>query len=554
MKINLLKEKILNFKEQKLISEEEYSTILRLSENNKNYLSNLLNIIHTNEDFVINEIIKDLNLKKADINNVQINQNIFDVLSLKTVFFYKFLPLTLNDNDLYIAYHNPFDFNIMDNIKAVTGFNIIPLIASKSDINKSLRKHFGVAAETVETLNSQNQYKNDDNDYLLTLEKNVIDSNDTDASIIKFVNQVLNEAINERATDIHIEPYEDYLNIRYRIDGILYDAPFQKDILHLHAPIISRIKILSGLNISKRKIPQDGRFKISINKNELDLRVSILPTTWGEAAVIRILMGAYDFISMDNIGLLDNHLRILKECINIPHGLILVTGPTGSGKTTTLYSFLSSLNAKDKKIITIEDPIEYLIKGITQLQVNNNVDFTFAKGLRSILRHDPDVIMVGEIRDKETAEIAIQSALTGHLVFSTLHTNDAISAITRLIDLGIEPFLLSSCLEGVIAQRLVRTLCKNCILQTTHNQKTTYKSDGCNACNFTGYKGRSAIFEIIRLDTELKNLIHGNAQQKIIKSYLEKINFQSLREHGLIKVENGITSLSEVLRVSVDYK
>ena len=383
-----------------------------------------------------------------------------------------------------------------------------------------------------------------------------------DAPIIRLVNSLLSQAIRERASDIHIEPFEKEMVARFRIDGILYNIlTIQK---RFQASIASRVKIMSGLNIAEKRLPQDGGMRIKIGGRDVDIRVSIVPTAFGERIVLRLLYRESALLPLDKIGFSGDTLARFHEFIERPHGIILVTGPTGSGKTTTLYAALSKINSPDKNIITIEDPIEYQLKGIGQIQVNPKIQLTFAAGLRSVLRQDPDVILVGEIRDSETAEIAIQAALTGHLVFSTLHTNDAAGAVTRLLDMRIEPFLISSSVMAILAQRLVRVLCRECRepyqmtpaeineleVKTGTEGKTVYRAKGCPACFNTGYLGRSAIYELLSVDDEIRQLIMKNTDASTIKALAMQKGMRTLRQDGAARVLEGLTSVDEVVRVT----
>jgi general secretion pathway protein E len=384
----------------------------------------------------------------------------------------------------------------------------------------------------------------------------------SDAPIIKLVNHILSQSIKARASDIHIEPYQDSFKIRYRVDGILYDLLTPPK--WIQPALISRIKVMAKLNIAEKRLPQDGRFEVKIGQQLIDVRTSTLPTTFGERVVMRLLNKTSSIFSLTEVGLSPEQLVLVDQLSTAPNGIILVTGPTGSGKTTTLYSVLSSINKPDINIITIEDPVEYQIKGISQIQVNPKIDLTFARGLRSIVRQDPDVILVGEIRDHETAEIAIQSALTGHLVFSTLHTNDSATAITRLVDIGVEPFLISSAVEAVIAQRLVRVLCEHCkepykpdmalqklgIRPDRLGKYIFYRAAGCDQCFHTGYRGRIGIFEIMLLDPKLKALIQRTHDSFQIKEEALKLGLITLRRDGIEKVLRGITTVEEVVRVT----
>lgn len=385
----------------------------------------------------------------------------------------------------------------------------------------------------------------------------------SDAPIIKLVNHIISQSIKARASDIHVEPYQDSFKVRNRIDGILYDllAPPK----WVQPALISRLKVMAKLNIAEKRLPQDGRFDVKIGAQEIDVRVSTIPTAFGERVVLRLLNKTSSVFELTELGLAPERLKLLEELVHTPNGIILVTGPTGSGKTTTLYAVLQSINKPDINIITVEDPIEYQIKGISQIQVNPKIELTFARGLRSIVRQDPDVILIGEIRDKETADIAVQSALTGHLVFSTLHTNDSASAVTRLVDIGVEPFLISSSLTAIIAQRLVRVLCNECkerfrpdnlALQSVgidparFGDRSLYRARGCESCFHTGYRGRSAIFEILVLDERLKSLILKTYDSNKIKKKAVENRMITLRQDGVQKLIEGRTTIEEVFRVT----
>jgi general secretion pathway protein E/type IV pilus assembly protein PilB len=390
-----------------------------------------------------------------------------------------------------------------------------------------------------------------------------LDTAAEDASIIRFVNQVLRDAIELRSSDIHLEPFEDELRIRYRIDGVLQDVPVPAQIKRFQPAIVSRVKILSHLNIAEKRLPQDGRIKIRIDDAEVDIRVSVIPMLHGEAVVMRLLRQNATLRGMKELGADTRELECFRRVLQLPHGIILVTGPTGSGKTSTLYTALNEINDADRKIITIEDPVEYQLKGVNQIQVSEKAGLTFARGLRSILRHDPDVILIGEIRDQETAQIAVQASLTGHLVFSTLHTNDAPGALTRLVDMGVEPYLVASSLEAVLAQRLVRVLCNHC-KQPDHSpaaqafkaqvgipaETIIYKSVGCRECRHTGFFGRHAIFEWMDTTNEIGQLILKNASSDLIRDAARASGMRTLAEDGWRLVRMGVTTVEEVLSVT----
>lgn len=472
----------------------------------------------------------------------EIDKAVISRVPAKIAYHYKLMPISLKDGYLTIALANPLDIYTLDDIRLLLDCEIKPVLCSETEIVKAIKKYYGIGADTVEGMLDEK----------LTLEveipgkeKEVEDISILveDASIIKFVNEIILEAINEGATDIHFEPYEKDFRIRYRIDGLLYEIPTPYKIRHFQQAISSRIKVMADLNIAEHRLPQDGKIKIKVGISEYDLRVSVLPTPFGESVSIRIL--SRKPYTLEELGFFDEDLKLINKLITQPYGMILVTGPTGSGKTTTLYACLNKINSKEKNIITIEDPIEYQIKGITQMQVLPKIDFTFANALRSMLRHDPDIIMVGEIRDLETAELAIRTALTGHLVFSTLHTNDTVGAITRLVDMKIEPYLITSALQAIIAQRLVRKICPNC------SSPANDQNPGCEDCKYTGYKGRTGIYEILVLSDEIKDLILNQMPTYKIKEKAIELGMTTLVTNGLRKVEMGVTTKLEILRVTL---
>ena len=472
-----------------------------------------------------------------------IEKDVIKKLPPKFASHYKVMPIAFKDGVLTVAMRDPLNVEIIDEISLAVDVPIHPVSASEKDILETIRKYYGVGAETIEhmmgTVRSIQKRE----------EIEQIDEIDSEASIAKFLNQILFEAYRDRSTDIHIEPFENVLHIRYRIDGLLYDAKVPQNIWHFKDSINSRIKILSNLNIAEKRIPQDGRFKVRIQEVELDLRVSFLPTLYGESVVIRLL-NTTRLLSLEELGLQTKDIHFLEQLIKKPHGIIFLTGPTGSGKTTTLYSGLSRINTEHTKIITIEDPIEYQLKGITQIQINPKVGVTFANGLRSMLRHDPDMMMVGEVRDKETAEIAIQVALTGHLIFSTLHTNDAASGITRLLDMGVEPYLITSTVECFIDQRLIRKICPDCKESKEVNGAVTYYGKGCGHCHMTGYKEREGIYEFLLMTEEIRQLIMQRQTASVIKEKAVAQGMKTLSEAGWEKVKAGITTPEEILRVT----
>lgn len=473
---------------------------------------------------------------------------------------YKIMPVKLENDTLTFATTQPLNTQIQDEVGLIVDTKLKAVLSSEKDILEAIRRYYGVGAETIEQIMDTVGVAARPREEISNIE-----DIDSEASIGKFLNQILLEAYKDSATDIHIEPFEDQLQVRYRIDGVLYDAKVPANIKHFKDSINSRIKILSNLNIAEKRMPQDGRFKVRVGEIDLDLRVSFLPTPYGESVVLRLLNTArlYDF---NELGLTAREQDILEGLIRRPHGILFLTGPTGSGKTTTLYACLSRLNTEDQKIITIEDPVEYQLKGITQVQINPQIGLTFARGLRSMLRHDPDMMMVGEVRDMETAEIAIQVALTGHLIFSTLHTNDAASGVTRLLDMGVEPYLITSTVEGFIAQRLVRILCPKCKqaasltpamikdfgagLEREAVDAVIYESKGCETCHFTGFSGREAIYEFLVMNEGIRRLIMERGTAGQIKEKAVGYGMKTLRQAGWEKVKKGGTTLQEVIRVT----
>jgi general secretion pathway protein E len=460
-----------------------------------------------------------------------------------------------------IAVNNPTVFQTIDDIARMTGMDAYELVLSTKDaITSAINLCYDMNRDSAQQLVQDME----ENESLVISEiestADLLDDT-SDAPIIKLVNHIISQAAKARASDIHIEPYQDSFKVRYRVDGILYD--FLSPPKAIQSALISRIKVMSSMNIAERRLPQDGRLQVKIGDQDIDVRISTVPTAFGERVVLRLLNKSGSLLSLMELGLSEQSLALLQKIIAVPHGIVLVTGPTGSGKTTTLYAVLSTINKPDINIITIEDPIEYQLRGISQIQVNPKIDLTFARGLRSIVRQDPDVILVGEIRDMETAEIAVQSALTGHLVFSTLHTNDSASAITRLVDIGVEPFLISSSVIAVAAQRLIRILCKDCkqpylpdaamlegmgINPALLKNHTIYRAVGCPHCFHTGYRGRVAIIEIMFMDDQLKSVVLKTFDANIIKTHAK--NMLTLRQDGIRKILEGITTIEEVVRVT----
>ena len=475
------------------------------------------------------------------------------------------LPLGQEDGVVTVASNRLFDTSGLDELRLASGLEFRVALAPSAEITRCIKGLLGVGADTLQSLVSEagdeavqvvDHETDEDMDLSAAAE---------DASIVKFVNQVIAEAIDRRATDVHFEPFEDALRVRYRVDGVLQEANIPPEVLQFQPAIVSRVKILSRLDIAEKRLPQDGRIRLKVAGREVDVRVSVIPMLHGEAVVLRLLDRTAMLLGLEHLGMSQRDRSIFERLLAIPHGIILVTGPTGSGKTTTLYAALSRINDVTRKIVTIEDPIEYHLRGINQIQVSTKAGLSFARGLRSILRHDPDVILVGEIRDRETAEIAVQASLTGHLVFSTLHTNDAPGALTRLVDMGIEPYLVASSLEAVLAQRLVRLICPHCKESFAPEEAGTltaefgdeapqalYRGRGCRACQGTRYHGRTGIFETMLVTAEIRAMILDRASAGEIRRMAAQQGMKSLREDGWRLVRSGRTTLEEVLRVTKD--
>ena len=467
-----------------------------------------------------------------------------DTESLKRVPFkyadyYCLLPLRFEGEVLYCALANPFDRIHRTEIERVLDTAIEPAWALSSDIREAIKCSYGIGAQLDKESHSTE-----------SVQRAVVND---EAPAIALVEEILLDAHKKRATDVHLEPYETHLRIRYRVDGMLYQQKLAGTIRDKYDAVVARIKVLANMNLADRRRPQDGRLRTTVQGQDFDLRISILPTSHGEAVDIRLLSESQISVDLVELGLSEPALTHVERSLSKQNGIILVTGPTGSGKTTTLYNFLRKLNTPERKIITIEDPIEYQVDGITQLQVHSDIDFTFANGLRSMLRHDPDVMMVGEIRDKETAKIAIQVALTGHLVLSTLHTNDALSSVSRLDDMGAERYLLASTVACIIAQRLVRRICPACKQESQIESPdltfATFEGAGCLNCNRSGYFGRTGVFEVVQMNERLRELIVGRAPLSVLRQEANQQRMQSLYESGLDKVKAGITTYAEVLRV-----
>ncbi len=507
-------------------------------------------------------LAKSYGLRFTTLDDIDPDRELLSLFPARILLKEELLPLQRVNGSVEVATSRLFATQALDTLKTLTGLRIKHVLAPTESIRREMKKRLGVGADTIDTLDEDNPLQVVDED---GEEDGNLESAAEDASIIRFVNQVLSDAIELRASDIHLEPFEDELRIRYRIDGVLQEVPVPAQIKRFQPAIVSRVKILSHLNIAEKRLPQDGRIKIRLANNEVDIRVSIIPMLHGEAVVMRLLRQKATLLGMQQLGMDPKELKMFNRILALPHGIILVTGPTGSGKTTTLYTALSAINDSVRKIITIEDPIEYQLRGINQIQVSEKSGLTFSRGLRSILRHDPDVILVGEIRDQETAQIAVQASLTGHLVFSTLHTNDAPGALTRLVDMNVEPYLVASSLEAVLAQRLVRVLCPECKTEDTSDttaalkeqlrfapDQIVFRAVGCGACRNTGYHGRQGVFEWMDLNNEIRQMILKNCSSGEIREAAVRAGLRSLSDDGWRLVRKGTTTPEEVMRVTKD--
>ena len=517
---------------------------------------------HAAEHAFLEALATALKLRFIPLAGLTIESALLEALPTKLVFQYNVIPVGIENGVLIVATNDPFNTDLIDTLRLASGKRVRMALSTSADIAKASKKFYGVGADTVEKLIEDDRIEVSVDDSSLKADLSELDQ---EASIVKFVNQVIWEAFNERATDIHLEPMEDLLRIRYRVDGVLHQTPLPHQLNRFQAAIISRIKVMANMDIAEKRLPQDGRIGLRIQGEDIDIRVSTMPTVYGESVSLRLLMKGKSLIGLSELGMCDDDVSVIKQLIHKPNGIILVTGPTGSGKSTSLYSYLQEINALNVRILTVEDPIEYEMAGVNQVQLREDIGLTFATALRTFLRQDPDIIMVGEIRDFETAEIAIRASLTGHLVFSTLHTNDASGAVTRLLDMNVEPFLVASAVRAIVAQRLVRTICESCKQPTKvdrlvlkdagfpMDRLTDYRlpeGSGCDKCRGTGFRGRTGIYEILRITERLEPLIIARAATSRIKQESLAQGMRTLRDDGWDKVARGITTVTEVLRAS----
>ena len=545
--------------EQGKLKPEHLQTALATCQDGERLDRALVRLGYVAEQDVLEVWGRQLRLPVVDLSSIRIDAEAVRAVPSKVVHRRRLVPIRLDGDTLQVATSEPFDIYAFDELRMMTGYKIAPTLAAEAEIDRVIKEHYGVGGETVSSMIEESED--------VELVSDIVEENGDlfemaqEASVVKLVNEILVEALNKRATDIHIEPLENDLRIRYRVDGVMHDQVIPPQIRRFQAAIISRIKILAQMNIAEKRLPQDGSFKVRVHGREVDIRVSVIPMQFGEGVVLRILDKQSLLLSLTDLGMEESCFERFKHLIEMPHGIMLVTGPTGSGKTTTLYAALAQIVSPTIKVLTIEEPVEYNLPGVNQVPVNTKIGLTFAHGLRSFLRHDPDVIMVGEIRDKDTAEVAIQASLTGHLVFSTLHTNDAATAATRLLDMGVEPFLVASTVEGVMAQRLVRKVCPSCKQQYQpdaallppdfeYDGRPLWRGVGCRECHDSGYLGRVGVFELLRVDSTVRELIMARASTEKIIEAGRANGLALLREDGWHKVLAGVTTPEEVVRVT----
>ncbi len=511
---------------------------------------------YVTNDEIIKTLEKQLGIRYVDLATINVDKNVPEMISERMARRHKIIPIKIEDGELYLAMADPLDIYAMDDVSLVTGYNVKPLISTDDAVKEAIDRYYrtGNAEEALEEF---------DENYAMNMALDQFEEtameNIKNAPVVKLINTIIYQAAKAGASDIHIEPYEDSIRVRYRIDGELQN--YLNIAKYIHPAIVTRIKIMGKMDIAEKRIPQDGREETNIEGYDIDMRISILPTVHGEKIVIRLLNRENSIMNKEQIGFTPQNLKAFNRIIQSTYGIILLVGPTGSGKTTTLYAVLREINDTKKNIITVEDPVEYHIKGINHTQVNNKAGLGFATALRSILRQDPDIIMIGEIRDAETAQIAVRASITGHLVLSTIHTNDTASTVARLVDMGVETYLVSSALSGVVAQRLVKTICQRCKesyfpdaverqLLGIEEGIEVYRGAGCNACNNTGYKGRTAIHEVLPITSRIKELVNQGANAQEIKREAISEGMMTLQQSGISLVLEGRTTIEELLKVT----
>jgi type IV pilus assembly protein PilB len=554
-------------KDKGFVTEEQIREALAIQKQKGGLLGDILESLrYVSHKQIMQALGEHLGLEIVDIENIEIPSEIINLIPHAIAQLYRLIPIDIKDNTLTVAQEDALNFETIDDLRLILKHSIKPVLCGKIAVTRALEKYYPRKHESVEQLLSD--FKKDGS-YIASVRGEYIDIDELKkmadaAPVKKWVGLMFLDAIINKASDIHFEAFENEFRVRYRIDGLLYEkiSPPKQ----LGVPIASRIKVISGMDISERKLPQDGRIQLNVGGTPIDMRVSTLPTKFGESIVMRLLNKSAVSLNLDTLGFDSEELKLMYQLSNKPNGIILVTGPTGSGKTTTLYATLNYLNDIGTKIITTEDPVEYDIDGLIQVQINPSIGVVFASCLRAILRQDPDIILVGEIRDEESARIAIQASLTGHLVFSTLHTNDAPTTVTRLIDINIKPYLIAATVEAIISQRLVRKICVSCkeeyepseeslmelnLTKADVTGKTFFKGKGCNNCNKTGYKGRMGIYEIMVINNEIRHLIIKQANTNTIRTAAKNNGMKTLRDSGLKAVYNGLTTIPEVVRETI---
>ena len=553
--------------EQGFVTESQIEEALKIQRDKGGVIGEILRTLgYAGEDAIVTALGIQSGMETVDLDNISIPPEVIEKVSVSIASIYRIVPISFENNTLTVAMAEPHNLDVLDDLRFMLSCEVHGAIASESSVDAAIEKFYSTKKAEVDNIvrNIQTSNAGDievdfshkEGSINLDLQEQI-----TSAPVVKLLNYILVQAIKDQSSDIHFEPFEDDFKVRYRVDGVLYDMlPPPR---HLAHAITSRVKVMSQLNIAETRLPQDGRIQLTIGGKPVDMRVSTLPTLFGESVVMRVLDRSVISLDLDRLGLREDELNTFRSLINKPHGIVLVTGPTGSGKTTTLYSCLNEANDIGIKIITTEDPVEYDLDGIVQVEINEGIGVTFAACLRSILRQDPDKILVGEIRDIETAEIAIRASLTGHLVFSTLHTNDAPSAVTRLLDMSLEPFLIAATVEAVIGQRLVRNICTHCkeayeptddmlmqlnLTREDVRDKTFYYGKGCDNCNNTGYRGRSAVFEVMMMTDRIRELLQQRASTSAIWQIAREQGMRTMRESGLLKIYDGTTTIEEVVR------
>ena len=540
----------------------EQLTVARGEQNGSRIDQTLIKMGMITEDAVLQTLSAEFGMDYIDLKEVDVDIELLNQFPTSAIYRHSLLPLYRQNGHVVVATDDPLNLEGIDELGTVSGLRLEPVLTRSNELELRIRELLGVGGDTINEL--VRQRSEEGIELLEEIEEDFgeLAEGAQAPSVIRLVNELLIEAVKLQTSDIHIEPFENSLRVRYRIDGMLRVQPVPPEINHFYSAIVTRLKIMSHLNIAEKRLPQDGRIKLRVSGREVDVRVSIIPMAHGEGVVMRLLDKARMTFDLKNVGMPPTISRRFKELIDLPHGIILVTGPTGSGKSTTLYSALNEIKSPATKIITVEDPVEYQMDGISQIQVHSRIGLTFAAGLRSILRHDPDVVLIGEIRDGETAQAAIQASLTGHVVFSTLHTNDAPSAFTRIVDMGVEPYLVASTVEGVLAQRLVRRLCSHCKKKVPVDQadlppdfpkdqaEFVYEPVGCRECGDTGYSGRTGVFELLTTDEKLQEMCAENESATRIRAHALAHGMTTLRQSGWEQVIAGGTSVDEICRIT----